>query len=138
YVLLARIIHSPLSNPSYSFRATAASPSSHCRVRPLSSAAVRPCSHCPQVSNSPALFFRELSPSPTLCIFLPSASSSCHRLHLLAVVWSVSSINQGSVGVVFEGFNQELALGTMKVGRLAKELAADVNIKRKAKGLLPR
>ncbi|RYR60343.1 hypothetical protein Ahy_A04g017423 isoform B [Arachis hypogaea] len=41
---------------------------------------VRPCSHCPQVSNSPALFFRELSPSPTLCIFLPSASSSCRRL----------------------------------------------------------
>ncbi|XLV00099.1 hypothetical protein S245_014438, partial [Arachis hypogaea] len=27
---------------------------------------------------------------------------------------------------------------TMKVGRLAKELAADVNIKCKAKGLLPR
>ncbi|XLU19589.1 hypothetical protein S245_055655 [Arachis hypogaea] len=62
------------------FRPTAASPSSHCRVRLSSSAAVRPCSHCPQVSNSPALFFRELAPSPTLCIFLPSPSSSCRRL----------------------------------------------------------
>lgn len=28
--------------------------------------------------------------------------------------------------------------GTMKLGRLAKELAADVNVKRRAKGLLPR
>lgn len=26
----------------------------------------------------------------------------------------------------------------MKLGRLAKELAADVNVKRRAKGLLPR
>ncbi|RYR04407.1 hypothetical protein Ahy_B06g084130 isoform C [Arachis hypogaea] len=75
YALLARIIHSPLSNPSYSFRPTVASPSSH----------------CPQVSNSPALFFRELAPSPTLCIFLPSASSSCRRLvgvvHQSRVCW---------------------------------------------------
>lgn len=28
--------------------------------------------------------------------------------------------------------------GTMKLGRLVKELAADVNVKRRAKGLLPR
>lgn len=28
--------------------------------------------------------------------------------------------------------------GTMKLGRLAKELAADVNVKRRSKGLLPR
>jgi len=28
--------------------------------------------------------------------------------------------------------------GTLKLGRLAKELAADVNVKRRAKGLLPR
>ncbi|ESW34421.1 hypothetical protein PHAVU_001G151200 [Phaseolus vulgaris] len=34
--------------------------------------------------------------------------------------------------------NGKLGMGTMKLGRLAKELAADVNIKRRAKGLLPR
>ncbi|XP_014495860.1 DAR GTPase 3, chloroplastic [Vigna radiata var. radiata] len=38
--------------------------------------------------------------------------------------------------VVFS--NGKLGMGTMKLGRLAKELAADVNIKRRAKGLLPR
>ncbi|QCD97631.1 ribosome biogenesis GTPase A [Vigna unguiculata] len=38
--------------------------------------------------------------------------------------------------VVFS--NGKLGMGTMKLGRLAKELAADVNVKRRAKGLLPR
>lgn len=38
--------------------------------------------------------------------------------------------------VVFS--NGQLGMGTMKLGRLAKELAADVNVKRRAKGLLPR
>ncbi|KAH1194900.1 DAR GTPase 3, chloroplastic [Glycine max] len=38
--------------------------------------------------------------------------------------------------VVFS--NGQLGMGTMKLGRLAKELAADVNVKRRSKGLLPR
>ncbi|GAU44548.1 hypothetical protein TSUD_335300 [Trifolium subterraneum] len=38
--------------------------------------------------------------------------------------------------VVFS--NGQLGMGTMKLGRLAKELASDVNVKRRAKGLLPR
>ncbi|TKY62449.1 DAR GTPase 3 [Spatholobus suberectus] len=38
--------------------------------------------------------------------------------------------------VVFS--NGQLGMGTMKLGRLAKELAADVNVRRRAKGLLPR
>ncbi|XLU44353.1 hypothetical protein S245_039167, partial [Arachis hypogaea] len=51
--------------------------------------------HCPQISNPPALFFRELAPSPTLCIFSPSASSSCRRL--------VGVVHQSrSVSAVFE------------------------------------
>ncbi|XLR68060.1 hypothetical protein S83_018732 [Arachis hypogaea] len=37
-----------------------------------------------------------------------------------------------------KGLSASSSKGTMKVGRLAKELAADVNIKRKTKGLLPR
>ncbi|KAG0476903.1 hypothetical protein HPP92_013744 [Vanilla planifolia] len=38
--------------------------------------------------------------------------------------------------VVFS--NGQLGMGTMKLGRLARSLAADVNVKRRAKGLLPR
>ncbi|KEH23762.1 putative GTP-binding protein, ribosome biogenesis [Medicago truncatula] len=38
--------------------------------------------------------------------------------------------------VVFS--NGQLGMGTLKLCRLAKELAADVNVKRRAKGLLPR
>ncbi|KAH1258297.1 DAR GTPase 3, chloroplastic [Glycine max] len=38
--------------------------------------------------------------------------------------------------VVFS--NGQLGMGTMKLGRLAKELAADVNVRRRTKGLLPR
>ncbi|CAA0816716.1 DAR GTPase 3- chloroplastic [Striga hermonthica] len=38
--------------------------------------------------------------------------------------------------VVFS--NGQLGMGTMKLSRLAKELAGDVNIKRKSRGLLPR
>ncbi|RYR60342.1 hypothetical protein Ahy_A04g017423 isoform A [Arachis hypogaea] len=110
YVLLARIIHSPLSNPSYSFRATAASPSSHCRVRPSSSAVVRSSSSA-VVRPSVRVATAPKSPTPLLSSSASSphlllSASSCHRLHLLAVVWSVSSINQGSVGVVFEGYNE--------------------------------
>ncbi|PNX97603.1 ribosome biogenesis GTPase A-like protein [Trifolium pratense] len=40
------------------------------------------------------------------------------------------------IKVVFS--NGQLGMGAMKLGRLAKELAADVNVKRRAKGLLPR
>ncbi|KAI6674745.1 hypothetical protein NL676_002651 [Syzygium grande] len=40
------------------------------------------------------------------------------------------------IKVVFS--NGKLGMGSMKLGRLAKKLAADVNVKRRAKGLLPR
>ncbi|XP_057721948.1 DAR GTPase 3, chloroplastic-like [Arachis stenosperma] len=49
--------------------------------------------------------------------------------------WAAYFAKQGTK-VVFS--NGQLGMGTMKLGRLAKELAADVNIKRRAKGLLPR
>ncbi|KAL6010685.1 vacuolar diacylglycerol pyrophosphate phosphatase [Asimina triloba] len=49
--------------------------------------------------------------------------------------WANYFSSQG-VKVVFA--NGQLGMGTMKLGRLAKSLAAGVNIKRRAKGLLPR
>ncbi|QHO36323.1 uncharacterized protein DS421_9g282860 [Arachis hypogaea] len=71
-------------------RATAASVR---RARPpFVRVATAPKSPTPLLSSSAS------SPHPLLF------ASSCHRLHLLAVVWSVSSINEGSVGVVFEAF----------------------------------
>ncbi|XLR00761.1 hypothetical protein S83_066959, partial [Arachis hypogaea] len=63
---------------------------------PSSLVAVHAVATAPK-SPTPALFFRELSAHPLL------SSSSCRRLHLLAIVWSASSVNQGPVGVVFEG-----------------------------------
>ncbi|PKA47965.1 hypothetical protein AXF42_Ash016312 [Apostasia shenzhenica] len=49
--------------------------------------------------------------------------------------WAMFFARQG-IKVVFS--NGQLGMGTMKLGRLAKSLAADVNVKRRAKGLLPR
>ncbi|XVF80429.1 hypothetical protein PTKIN_Ptkin15bG0072000 [Pterospermum kingtungense] len=49
--------------------------------------------------------------------------------------WAMYFSRQGTK-VVFS--NGQLGMGTMKVGRLAKSLAAGVNVKRRAKGLLPR
>ncbi|XLU80286.1 hypothetical protein S245_003706, partial [Arachis hypogaea] len=39
--------------------------------------------HCPQVSIPPALFFHELAPSPTLCIFSPSSGRRRLRSSML-------------------------------------------------------
>uniref|UniRef100_A0A7N0TW84 G domain-containing protein n=1 Tax=Kalanchoe fedtschenkoi TaxID=63787 RepID=A0A7N0TW84_KALFE len=50
-------------------------------------------------------------------------------------IWATYYANQG-IKVVFS--NGKLGTGTMRLIRLAKELAADVNVKRRAKGLLPR
>lgn len=49
--------------------------------------------------------------------------------------WATYYANQG-IKVVFA--NAQLGMGALKLGRLAKALAGTVNIKRKAKGLLPR
>ncbi|XP_020697263.1 DAR GTPase 3, chloroplastic [Dendrobium catenatum] len=49
--------------------------------------------------------------------------------------WATFFAKQG-LKVVFS--NGQLGMGTMKLGRLAKSLAANVNVKRRAKGLLPR
>ncbi|XP_074273561.1 DAR GTPase 3, chloroplastic [Silene latifolia] len=49
--------------------------------------------------------------------------------------WAAYFAKQG-VRVVFS--NGKLGLGSMKLNRLAKSLAVDVNVKRRAKGLLPR
>ncbi|KAK4756464.1 hypothetical protein SAY87_006591 [Trapa incisa] len=49
--------------------------------------------------------------------------------------WANYFSKQG-VKVVFS--NGQLGMGTMKLSRLAKTLASDVNVKRRAKGLLPR
>ncbi|XP_058091238.1 DAR GTPase 3, chloroplastic [Magnolia sinica] len=49
--------------------------------------------------------------------------------------WASYFSRQG-VKVVFA--NGQLGMGTMKLGRLAKSLAIGVNVKRRAKGLLPR
>ncbi|KAJ3707730.1 hypothetical protein LUZ61_011435 [Rhynchospora tenuis] len=49
--------------------------------------------------------------------------------------WASYFAKQG-VKVIFA--NGQLGMGTMKLGRLAKSLASDVNVKRRAKGLLPR
>ncbi|WOG94841.1 hypothetical protein DCAR_0314138 [Daucus carota subsp. sativus] len=49
--------------------------------------------------------------------------------------WASYYANQGTK-VVFA--NGKLGMGALKMGRLAKTLAAGVNIKRRAKGLLPR
>ncbi|XP_074571234.1 DAR GTPase 3, chloroplastic isoform X1 [Curcuma longa] len=49
--------------------------------------------------------------------------------------WATFFARQG-IKVVFA--NGQLGMGTMRLGRLAKSLAASVNIKRRAKGLLPR
>ncbi|XVE73135.1 hypothetical protein DITRI_Ditri11bG0093300 [Diplodiscus trichospermus] len=49
--------------------------------------------------------------------------------------WAMYFSRQGTK-VVFS--NGQLGMGTMKLGRLAKSLAAGVNVKRRAKGLLPR
>ncbi|XP_019450828.1 PREDICTED: DAR GTPase 3, chloroplastic-like [Lupinus angustifolius] len=49
--------------------------------------------------------------------------------------WATYYARQGTK-VVFS--NGQHGMGVMKLGRLAKELAADVNVKRRAKGLLPR
>ncbi|RAL43505.1 hypothetical protein DM860_012646 [Cuscuta australis] len=50
-------------------------------------------------------------------------------------VWAAYFASQG-IKVVFS--NGQLGMGTMKLSRLAKSLAGSVNIKRRAKGLLPR
>lgn len=49
--------------------------------------------------------------------------------------WASYYARQGTK-VIFS--NGQLGMGTMKLSRLAKSLAADVNVKRRAKGLLPR
>ncbi|MBA0686199.1 hypothetical protein Goari_013814 [Gossypium aridum] len=49
--------------------------------------------------------------------------------------WAMHFSRQGTK-VVFS--NGQLGMGTMKLSRLAKSLAAGVNVKRRAKGLLPR
>ncbi|KAM7254226.1 hypothetical protein ACFE04_031908 [Oxalis oulophora] len=49
--------------------------------------------------------------------------------------WATYYANQGTK-VVFA--NGKMGMGTMKLSRLAKTLSEDVNIKRRAKGLLPR
>ncbi|KAK6933990.1 GTP binding domain [Dillenia turbinata] len=49
--------------------------------------------------------------------------------------WATYYARQG-VKVVFS--NGQLGMGTMKLGRLAKTLSSGVNVKRRAKGLLPR
>ncbi|KAK6239205.1 hypothetical protein QUC31_004674 [Theobroma cacao] len=49
--------------------------------------------------------------------------------------WAMYFSKQGTK-VVFS--NGQLGMGTMKLGRLAKSLASGVNVKRRAKGLLPR
>ncbi|PHT80452.1 DAR GTPase 3, chloroplastic [Capsicum annuum] len=49
--------------------------------------------------------------------------------------WASYYANQG-IKVVFS--NGQLGMGALKLGRLAKALAGTVNVKRKAKGLLPR
>lgn len=49
--------------------------------------------------------------------------------------WATYYAKQGTK-VIFS--NGQLGMGTMKLSRLAKVLAVDVNIKRRAKGLLPR
>ncbi|KAJ3678009.1 hypothetical protein LUZ60_001812 [Juncus effusus] len=49
--------------------------------------------------------------------------------------WASYFSKQG-IKVVYA--NGQLGMGTMKLGRLAKSLASDVNVKRRAKGLLPR
>ncbi|GMH26024.1 hypothetical protein Nepgr_027867 [Nepenthes gracilis] len=49
--------------------------------------------------------------------------------------WATYFAMQGTK-VVFS--NGQLGMGSMKLSRLAKALAADVNVKRRAKGLLPR
>lgn len=50
-------------------------------------------------------------------------------------VWARYFVRQG-IKVVFS--NGKLGMGAMRLGRLAKSLADDVNLKRRAKGLLPR
>ncbi|KAF3436297.1 hypothetical protein FNV43_RR23389 [Rhamnella rubrinervis] len=49
--------------------------------------------------------------------------------------WASYFARQGTRAVFSNG---QVGMGTMKLGRLAKSLAADVNVKRRAKGLLPR
>ncbi|KAK8926522.1 hypothetical protein KSP39_PZI018419 [Platanthera zijinensis] len=49
--------------------------------------------------------------------------------------WATFFARQG-VKVIFS--NGQLGMGTMKLGRIAKSLATDVNTKRRTKGLLPR
>ncbi|KAL3506433.1 hypothetical protein ACH5RR_031815 [Cinchona calisaya] len=49
--------------------------------------------------------------------------------------WANYYARQG-IKVIFS--NGQLGMGTMKLGRLAKELSNGVNVKRRAKGLLPR
>ncbi|QHN91181.1 uncharacterized protein DS421_17g572700 [Arachis hypogaea] len=49
--------------------------------------------------KSPTFLLSSSASSPHPLLF----ASSCRWLHLLVVVWSASSINQGSVGVFFEG-----------------------------------
>ncbi|QHN81338.1 uncharacterized protein DS421_20g685970 [Arachis hypogaea] len=85
--------HSPFSNRSCCH---------HRSVDPLSPSIRRARSPFVHVATAlkpptPALFFRELSVHPLL------SSSSRRHLHLLAIVRSASSVNQGSVGVIFEG-----------------------------------
>ncbi|RYQ82913.1 hypothetical protein Ahy_B10g101496 isoform C [Arachis hypogaea] len=84
--------HSPFSNRSCCH---------HRSVDPLSPSIRRARSPFVHVATAlkpptPALFFRELSVHPLL------SSSSRRHLHLLAIVRSASSVNQGSVGVIFE------------------------------------
>ncbi|KAJ7972793.1 Mitochondrial GTPase 1 [Quillaja saponaria] len=49
--------------------------------------------------------------------------------------WATYFAREGTKAVFSNG---KLGMGTMKLGRLAKALAAGVNVKRRAKGLLPR
>ncbi|KDO68733.1 hypothetical protein CISIN_1g016762mg [Citrus sinensis] len=49
--------------------------------------------------------------------------------------WATYFAKQGTK-VIFS--NGQLGMGTMKLSRLAKALASDVNVKRRSKGLLPR
>ncbi|XLT95454.1 hypothetical protein HN873_017116 [Arachis hypogaea] len=93
-------------------RATAAS------VRRATAASVRralpPSVRVATAPKSPTPLLSSSASSPHPILF----ASSCRRLHLLAVVWAASSINQGSVGVFFEGFNKKLALFTFVIAGL--------------------
>ncbi|KAH1258296.1 DAR GTPase 3, chloroplastic [Glycine max] len=68
-----------------------------------------------------------------------STNSNVHKEDMISTAdrnaWADYFTRNGTK-VVFS--NGQLGMGTMKLGRLAKELAADVNVRRRTKGLLPR